>query len=991
MPRLRPRLVFLSLLLLVVCKSAGHAQDPASEEFFEKRVRPVLAGTCFRCHGGLKEGGSLRVDSRESLLKGGDSGSAIDHADPKKSLLLAAIRRDDDVSAMPPDKPLTAAEIADITNWVEAGAPWPVQAAKFASAPHWAFQPLVGHQASPLSHGDWPRTSVDSFLLTALHKAGKQPSPQADRRTLLRRLSYDLTGLPPKPDEVIAFENSAATDVYENIVDRLLASPAYGEHWGRQWLDVVRYADTAGENSDHPLPHAWRYRNWVIDALNRDLPYDEFIREQVAGDLLAQQGPANLAEQRVIATGYLSVARRFGHAIEKDMHLTLEDTLDTLGKSVLGLSIGCCRCHDHKFDPLSVEDYYGLYGIFESTKFPFPGCEPEQQPRDLVALPLSPEAIARSKDIDQQIANLDSEASAVTTTQAAASQKLQTASAQSIVTLAQGELDDGGAATFDGSQGESLAKLSIQRGQALQLSIAPRGNHGADTALVEFEIVENSGKQRTWSVSQLIDDFAAGNPHADLHGNDGVWAFLDLQATPQLLGERLLTAEGRPELQAWRSGDTPVVLVNRAELPTKVWTELPPRAFFMHPGPQGPVGMAWISPIDGEVSIRGRIADAHPSGPDGISWRLDKIGSPEFGEAIGELGMVREKASELSRRKAALLATRPSAELAYAVAEGVAHHARIHKRGEPTELGDEAPRKFLDALGGFPVKNVSSSGRLELADWLVSTQNPLPPRVIANRLWQGHFGRGLVTTPNDFGTRGAEPTHPELLDHLASELIRSGWSLKSLHRRIVLSAAYQQAAGDADAASIYAAFKRRRLTAEELRDTLLAAGGDLDLTPGGPHPFPAQASWSFTQHAPFAADYDTQKRSVYVMQKRNRRHRFFALFDGADPNSSTPLREVTTVPTQALYFLNDPLLHSQAANLAARTVSSSGSEPERLTFMYLQLLGRQPTEQDRSDAADFLRQYLLVVADRPEAERESLVWQAYARVLLSSSEVLHVE
>jgi hypothetical protein len=258
-------------------------------------------------------------------------------------------------------------------------------------------------------------------------------------------------------------------------------------------------------------------------------------------------------------------------------------------------------------------------------------------------------------------------------------------------------------------------------------------------------------------------------------------------------------------------------------------------------------------------------------------------------------------------------------------------------------------------------------------------------------VWHWHFGRGIVTTPNDFGTRGAPPTHPELLDHLATEFIRDSWSLKKLHRRIVLSATYQQATGDAATAASYAAFQRRRLTAEEIRDTLLVAGGELDRRPGGPHPFPPENTWNFTQHGPFAADYDHAQRSVYVMQKRNRRHRFFTLFDGADPNSSTAVRETTTVPTQALYFLNDPLVHAMSAKLAARVMAASPDVAGQVEFAYGQLLARKPSEDEQREAATFLEEYQAAIPDRPEAERLALAWQAYARVLLSSSEVLHVE
>lgn len=984
------RIFVIGLSIILACAPTVWADDAASEEFFEKRVRPVLAGTCFRCHGGQKVAGGLRVDSREALIKGGESGPAIDSQALDRSLLLAAISRNDNVSAMPPDQPLAARQVEDLTAWIKAGAPWPQQVAKFESEQHWAFQPLRPSAPPHVNARHWPRTSIDPYILASLEASGRKPSPPADRRTLLRRLTYDLTGLPPTPAEVAAFEKDESPQAYATVVERLLASPAYGEHWGRHWLDVVRYADTAGENSDHPLPHSWRYRNWVIDAFNRDLPYDQFLREQIAGDILAQQGPAEFAEERIIATGYLAIARRFGHDIEKDMHLTLEDTLDTLGKSVLGLTIGCCRCHDHKFDPLSTQDYYGLYGIFESTRFPFPGCEPQQQPRDLVSLPLTDQAAEQAQRIEAQLAAIDAQQAAIEVDSASA-QKAWTEELAKSQIWSQGEIDDGKEATLADLQGKPLDKRAVRRGEILLLSIGPRDNHGADSTLVEFEITEVGGKTRQWSVQQLVDELLAGNPHADAQGNAGIWYFLDLQAEPRLLIESLSEINGRQELQSWRNGDTPSVVVNRSEQPAKVWTELPPRSFFMHPGPQGPVALAWVSPFDGEVAIRGRIVDAHPSGPNGVSWKLEQIVSAKSAESLATLGKSRAKLAELVRRRTELAAARPVARLAYAVSEGVTKDAHIHKRGEPADLGERAPRKFLDALGGYKLTNTQASGRLELAQWLTDKANPLTPRVMANRVWQWHFGRGLVNTPNDFGSRGSPPTHPELLDHLASEFVNAGWSLKALHRQIVLSATYQQSAGDGEQAALYGAFQRRRLNAEELRDTLLVAGGDLDPAPGGAHPFPPESSWNFTQHTPFAADYETTKRSVYVMQKRNRRHPYFAMFDGADPNASTAVRDITTVPTQALFFLNNPFLHAQASKLAARTMTAASEGELRVDFLYLQLLGRRATEAEQRDAAAFLQEYARAMSDRPEAERITFAWQAYARVLLSSNEVLHVD
>ena len=699
--------------------------------FFESKIRPVLAETCFRCHGGEKTSGGLRVDSRAALLQGGDSGPALVAGMPERSLLIQALRHEGDGPHMPPKKRLPPAVIADFDAWIKTGAPWPTSTPAFktgteAARRHWAFQPVRAVKPPLTSERD-VLSPIDRFLAVKQREKNIHPVGHADRRTLLRRATFDLTGLPPTPREIESFLADSSPSAFARVVDRLLASPHYGERWGRHWLDVVRYADTAGETADYPVPDAWRYRNYVLDAFNRDKPYDDFIREQIAGDLLAEQLPKDAPPSRraesIAATGYIGIARRFGFDPLKDHNLTIDDTLDTLGKSVLGLALGCARCHDHKFDPITAGDYYGLYGIFDSTRYPFPGSEKDKRPRDLVAL-------------------------------------------------------------------------------------------------------------------------------------------------------------------------------------------------------------------------------------------LPSSKSPEY---------------------------------AYAVAEGSPHNVRIHKRGDPDAPGAEAPRRFLRVLGGQVVPPGAGSGRLQLADWLTDPHNPLTARVMVNRIWQGHFGVGLVKTSNDFGTRGAPPTHPELLDYLAMRFVESGWSIKALHRLILLSDAYQRS-GIHDAANAaldpdntwLGQFPRRRLSAEEIRDAMLAVSGDLDAMPGGPHPFPDPKTWGFTQHAPFTAVYDHNHRSVYLMTQRIKRHPFLALFDGADTSSSTGTRYTTTVATQALFFLNDPFVHARSASLAARLLKlpDDRTRLERATWL---LYGRPATAKEVETSARFLAAY---AAEKTDA---ATAWAAWLRVLLSSNEFIYVD
>ena len=720
------------------CSAMGELSS-GEHAFFEKEIRPLLVKHCYECHSGTRTKGGLALDTREGLLKGGAHGATIMPGKPEDSRLITAVRQGDKDLSMPPRSKgvkLSGTEIAALEKWITMGAPDPrVAEAKIGGMSEaearawWAFQPLPD-----TPHRITVPAQVDAILDEKIRSAGITPAKPADRRTLIRRATYDLTGLPPTPAEVEAFLVDPAPDAYAKMVERLLASPQYGVKWGRHWLDVVRYADTAGENSDYPVPHAWRYRNWVVDAFNRDLPYDQFVRQQIAGDLTVGKDEAAAAEG-IVATGYFAIARRFGHDSDKDMHLTYEDVIDNLGRNFLGLSTGCARCHDHKYDPMTNEDYYALYGIFESTRFSFPGCEAKRQSRDLVPL---------------------------------------------------------------------MPKDKVE---------ALRQAKGSDAA-------------------SLIP-------------------------------------------------------------------------------------------------------------------------------------------------------------VAYAVAETRAKNARMHERGDPDKLGAEIPRRWLSVFGGEPVTADAGSGRGQLAGWIV--QQPLAARVMVNRLWQHHFGLGLVRTPNDFGSRGERPSHPALLERLAVSFVAQGWSMKAMHRLIMNTAAYQRGSEVPELAAardpenrMLAHFARRRLSAEEIRDSLLVAGGSLDASAGTAHPFPAESTWRFTQHNPFNAVYDSNKRSAYLMVQRTRRHPFLALFDGADPNASTAERQTTTVPTQALYFLNDPFFHAQSQKVATRMLGIADDEG-RIAGIFRLLFQREASAQEQSDASAFLAAY---ASETPDIREQ---WAALARVLLAGNEFTHLD
>jgi hypothetical protein len=946
-------------------------------EYFEKQVRPILIARCYECHSGAKTSGGLSLETRAGWQRGGDSGAAVVPGKPDESLLIEAINYRS-LEMPPSDKggKLSDAEIEILTNWITRGAPDPrEEQARLAgmrlaeATAWWAFQPLP----APIGA---EKANIDQHLEAKFKAAGITANPPADRRTLIRRATYDLTGLPPSAEDVASFVADDSPDAYPRLVERLLSSPQYGVRWGRHWLDVVRYADTAGENTDRPLPHAWRYRNWVFDAFNRDLPYDQFVQRQLAGDILLANASPPHRREGIIATGYLAIARRFGHDIDKDIHLTHEDAIDNLSKTFLGLTGGCARCHDHKYDPITSADYYALYGILDSTRLSFPGCEPKGQPRDLVPLLTDDEYAELAAPWKAAVARIDEARQARA---AAAKARFRKLTQDSTQIVASGPVSEGGSVSF-GDVGAEL-QVQLRKGEVLQLVVSPNGNHGADSTLVDWTIeqvgAESGGQNHRWSINELVGGLTRANPLPVSH--DAAWCFLDVADGVTLLDEKQDEISGNSKLQAWRLGELPSAFVNSADQPVDVWTRLPGHSFFVHPGPNRPVAVAWICPADGLFHVSGRVADAHPAGLDGVSFELLHCANPDYGEALRELDRV-------PTEPAANPGPEPAMPVAFAAVDGQPHDVPLHERGDPEKPGQLVARRFFTVFGGQTVGPNEGSGRAQLARWI--TEQPLAARVMVNRIWQGHFGRGLVRSMNDFGSRGEQPTHPELLDWLASQFVASGFSIKEMHRLIMQSAAYQRSslrraellAADPEN-RLLARFERRRLSAEELRDSLLFASGELDAQPGESHPFPPEATWTFSQHSPFSAVYDTNKRSAFLMVQRQRRHPFLSQFDGADPNASTPQRETTTVPTQALYFMNDPFFHQQAERLASRLVGLNNDEV-RIDRLYADLFQREPTVTEQQRAMAFIRHY--------PGEHQA-AWASLSRVLLSSNEFLHLD
>ena len=786
------------LFLGLISQNLG-AQNPA--DFFENRIRPLLAKNCYLCHTDLETSG-LRVDSRSGLLKGGKRGTAVIVGQPEGSLLIRALQHEGDLK-MPPGGPLEPQSVADLEEWIRNGAVWPEAPATMAAAhdekesgPLWSLLPLRDPVPPPVGKEDWPLNPMDHFILARLDSSELAPSLEADRRTFIRRATFDLLGLPPTPGEAEDFVADELPGAHARLVDRLLASPHYGERWGRHWLDLVRYSDTAGDSADYPIPQMYKYRDYVIDSLNQDKPYDQFLREQLAGDLMPAESEEEKWE-RIVATGYLAISRRFDVKPQAYQHLTIADTIDNVVSGLLGLSISCAQCHDHKFDPISSRDYYALYGIFASTRYPFAGSERDHVPHDLIP------------------------------------------------------------------------RVGQER----------------------YERITKSFRKRLAS----------------------------LDARLKRLNEEMKAVSGRSdEIKTSRSRKQ-------------------------------------------------------------IAKDLKKVGA--------------------ERKK--LMFRRPRLEMAFAVTEGEPGDARVHQRGDPGTPGEEVPRGFLTALGGQAVPaDLPESGRRQLANWITDPGNPLTARVMVNRLWAHHFGRGLVSTQNDFGRRGVPPSHPQLLDYLASRFIESGRSIKSMHRLMMLSRTYRLGTRPGQRAlhidpdnTFFSHMRRRRLDAEQIRDSILRISGELDLRMGGPHPFPHEAEWNYSQHGAFTAVYPTQRRSVYLMTQRFKKHPYLSLFDGADPNASVPSRNTTTTPLQSLFLMNSEFVHEQARHFAEQLQQQGRSFEEIIRAAYLSVFGRPPDQKELEKAAGFVfeAERLSAAAGLAEADLKLEPLASYLRAMFAGNEFLFVD
>ncbi len=795
--------------------------------FFEADVRPVFAARCYECHGPevAKPEGGLRMTGRAALLAGGPSGPAIVPGDAAESLLMRAVGHEDPDLRMPPEERITQAEMDAIATWIDLGAPWPTSAAGAneegvdieAGRSWWSFQPLTRPEPPILGEDSRASHPIDAFVLARLDQAGLVPNPAADARTLVRRATFDLWGLPPTFEEVQAYITDGAPGRWGRLIDRLLASPRYGERWGRRWLDVVRYADTNGYEVDAPKPYAWRFRDYVIDSLNADKPYDRFLMEQLAGDELEPS-----SDEAIVATGLYHLGPWDSEPDDRQQAIFdgRDDVMRTIGEGLMGMSIGCARCHDHKFDPIRQEDYYGLLAFLQNVR-PYAPVRFEAGSPTMTAL--SPSA------------------------------------------------------------GE-LARHERQRASRIE-ELEARKEHAA--AIL-----------RTERLAGFLED-----------------------------------------------------------LPSEV-----------------------------------REAHAHPPG-DRTNQQRRLLGQLN---SLG--GSIREPAAALEARvkkevyridqEAELTRTSFEGEIAWALAareaEGPPAETRVLVRGQPRRPGRRVEPHFPPVLipsadgvssagsadGTSPLREDSSRGRRRLlAEWLVSPAHPTVARVMVNRLWLGHFGRGIVSTPGDFGAQGSPPTHPQLLDWLASELIAREWSLKALHRLILSSDAYRRSSSTANDAAravdpdglLLWRQGLRRLEAEALRDSLLAVSGELSLEMGGPGFYPritreALASASRPGAGWSLSPLDQRnRRSVYSFAKRGLAVPLLEVFDLADPNNPIGARAVTTVAPQALTLLHSDLPNRLAAALARRVAADAGIDPAaRVERLFELALSRSPDAAELASAQSYL-------------------------------------
>ena len=888
---------------------------------FARDVRPILQKHCYTCHGAEKQKSSLRLDIKSEAFKGGEVyGSSIVAGDVEGSPLFQLVREADAEVRMPLDgEPLTTDEISTLAKWIAEGAVWPdgVDLAKIDDRrDHWSFKPVTLPDPPSVQNDAWPRNDIDRFILSRLESEGLQPSPEADRTTWLRRVSFDLVGLPPSPEEVDDFLNDQHDDAYERVVERLLKSLHYGERWAQHWLDVVRYADTHGFEVNTERPNAWPYRDYVIDAFNSDTPYDRFIREQIVGDALDKDA----------ATGFLITASvLLPGQVGQDapsIRLARQDALDeivvNIGQTFLGLSVGCARCHDHKFDPISQRDYYSMQAFVAGVEY----ADREMRTQEAEA---QREKAARLKieleRIDQELAQF--------------------------VPLAKS-----GVERMPVNARLNTERLAAVRARRLRFTILATNN--LEPCVDELEVFNEAGSNVALAVAGTKVTSSGDTTVADRHElrfvNDGAYG----------------------NSRSWMSnevGKGQVELEFAAEhtIDRVVWGRDREGMFADR------LAIDYRIEVADEAGVWRTVADARDRAKF-VSGQESETSISYQGLSEAETSAAKHLLEERKRIKEQIAAAAVG-QVAFAGTFRTPDVIHLLTRGDPEQPKEEVAPAVLSAIGDItlPMDAPEQQRREALADWIVSPQNPLTARVMVNRIWQGHFGIGLVETANDFGRNGVKPSHPELLDWLASEFVRSEWSVKQMHRMIVLSATYRQSARqepvadakDADVRLLWR-FPSRRLDGETIRDSILAVNGKLDAGTGGPgfDLFDKRGGLSGFQPVE-SFEGKGLRRMIYAHKVRRERDVVFGAFDCPDAGQSVGRRRESTTPIQALNLYNSRFMIEQAVAFAARVKSDAGDDSEKeIEQAYKLAFGRGPNLEEVAEAEPIVKEFGLATLCR---------------------------
>jgi hypothetical protein len=1121
-----------ALLLVSACHAlVGSASEPESTfsaadiEFFEKEIRPVLVKRCYECHGEESEelAGGLRVDSRAALVSGGESGPAVVPGNPTESLLIDAINYGE-YFEMPPKSKLPAAEVALLTDWVKRGAPWPVEQTKSSSyekkfdlaarkESHWAWHPVVRHDPPTVKQTTWPSSPIDQFLLAKVEEAGLTPADPADRRTLIRRVYFDLIGLPPTPEEVATFVSDASPQAFGKVVDHLLASPRFGERWGRHWLDLMRYAESRGHEFDYNAANAWQYRDYVIRALNEDVPYDQFVREHIAGDLLPRprRHVTEGFNESILATGFWFLGD-WCHSpvdIRQDELDRLDNSIDTMSKAFLGLTVACARCHDHKFDAISQRDYYAMSGFLQSSSYRQARFESLDHNREvakqLATLRTTSAAAILHEQIDRIRPGLERVADSLATVsgdrEKAKRWQVQMATAQKDTRnplhawarlVAVKEADAEATAKKRHAVAQELINLwktkwaqataerkdmrivvdfstanpqdFIQDGSAFGLSPIAPGEVMLDSANKTLSVATYGAARRDPAFCRLVNEkgtqaepgalgkwqragqtlrtptftLGGGRLHYLVVGAGNVQAVVDShrmiagplhgslvkrwgipkQTGPHWVTHDLSRYSGHGvhvEFSPEGDGSFEVLMV--------VEGDRPPSSLLAAPNTRV-VGMLETFVADqreNEFDIA-RLASSYQMLLIDVADKVASGGIPTSPQARDDAAIARwlvenrdlfqtaneGRADRLNRLWEEFIAKETAlkekvvtkSHSAIAILDGNGVNERFLVRGNHKMSTDLVPRRFLEAfVGPTSAHPPGGSGRLELANQITNPEtNPLIARVTVNRIWLHLFGRGIVPTPDNFGVLGQPPSHPELLDYLAGEFVRDGWSTKKMIRRLVLTRSYRMssklnpAAVDIDPDNVLLhRMNIRRLQGEAIRDSLLAISGRLDVKMYGA-PVPVYLT-KFMQGRgrPGNGPLDgAGRRSIYISVRRNFLSPMMLVFDTPVPSQAVGRRNASNVPAQALTLMNDPFVVQQSQLWAKRLLQQELETAERrIAAMYESAFARLPTKQEIEAAIGFLRSQAETAglpADRWQTEER--LWADLCHALINSKEFI---